>query len=253
MLKPFLFLSAVALFAFGALPAATPALGAPPQAGPDSTNPVKPTAASHAQAKSVYARDCALCHGDDGSGKTDLAGSSPSRFQSSAVVSSLPEARNLPSGEKAMALIEQFQVDPGQLPITPLRGPDGEWLRIEIALPGYSLWLRAWRVQIGRAELYLQSMSMTFPDGYVVPVSGPAVLETVQGYALTDPGAARSVGVFALPMGGAGLGALIGHSVGKADSQVTSTLPPGCIAGPPFCTSVTTPVTLRERSGASTR
>ena len=45
--------------------------------------------------------------------------------------------------------------DPGQLPITPLRGPDGEWLRIEIALPGYSLWLRAWRVQIGRVELYL--------------------------------------------------------------------------------------------------
>jgi hypothetical protein len=94
----------------------------------------------------------------------------------------------------------------------------------------------------GRAELHLQSMSMTFPDGYVVPVSGPAVLQTVQGYALTDPGAARTVGVFALPMAGAGLGALIGHSVGKADSQVTSTLPPGCIAGPPFCTSVTTPV-----------
>jgi starch phosphorylase len=45
--------------------------------------------------------------------------------------------------------------DPGQLPITPLRGPDGEWLRIEIVLPGYSLWLRAWRVQIGRLELYL--------------------------------------------------------------------------------------------------
>ena len=94
----------------------------------------------------------------------------------------------------------------------------------------------------GRAELHLQSMSMTFPDGYVVPVSGPAVLQTVQGYALMDPGAARTVGVFALPMAGAGLGALIGHSAGKADSQVTSTLPPGCIAGPPFCTSVTTPV-----------
>jgi starch phosphorylase len=45
--------------------------------------------------------------------------------------------------------------DPGQLPITPLRGPDGEWLRIEIVLPGYSLWLRAWHVQIGRVELYL--------------------------------------------------------------------------------------------------
>ena len=45
--------------------------------------------------------------------------------------------------------------DPGQLPITPLRGRDGEWLRIEIDLPGYSVWLRAWHVQIGRVELYL--------------------------------------------------------------------------------------------------
>jgi glycogen phosphorylase len=45
--------------------------------------------------------------------------------------------------------------EPGQLPITPLRGPDGEWLRIEIVMPGYSLWLRAWRAQVGRVELYL--------------------------------------------------------------------------------------------------
>jgi starch phosphorylase len=45
--------------------------------------------------------------------------------------------------------------DPGQLPITPLRGRDGEWLRIRIDLPGYALWLRAWRVQVGRVELYL--------------------------------------------------------------------------------------------------
>ncbi len=45
--------------------------------------------------------------------------------------------------------------DPGQLPITPLRQPNGEWLRLEIALPGYSVWLRAWRVQVGRVKLYL--------------------------------------------------------------------------------------------------
>ena len=45
--------------------------------------------------------------------------------------------------------------DPGQLPITPLRKPNGEWLRLEIALPGYSIWLRAWQVQVGRAKLYL--------------------------------------------------------------------------------------------------
>ena len=45
--------------------------------------------------------------------------------------------------------------DPGQLPITPLRQANGEWLRLEIALPGYSVWLRAWQVQVGRVKLYL--------------------------------------------------------------------------------------------------
>jgi starch phosphorylase len=45
--------------------------------------------------------------------------------------------------------------DPGQLPITPLREPNGEWLRLEVVLPGYSVWLRAWQVQVGRAKLYL--------------------------------------------------------------------------------------------------
>jgi len=45
--------------------------------------------------------------------------------------------------------------DPGQLPITPLRTASGEWLRIEIPLPGYSLWLRTWKVQVGRVLLYL--------------------------------------------------------------------------------------------------
>ena len=45
--------------------------------------------------------------------------------------------------------------DPGQLPISPLRQPNGEWLRLEIALPGYSVWLRTWEVQVGRVKLYL--------------------------------------------------------------------------------------------------
>lgn len=45
--------------------------------------------------------------------------------------------------------------DPGQLPITPLRQSNGDWLRLEIALPGYSVWLRAWQVQVGRVKLYL--------------------------------------------------------------------------------------------------
>ena len=45
--------------------------------------------------------------------------------------------------------------DPGQLPVTPLRQANGEWLRLEIGLPGYSVWLRAWQVQVGRVKLYL--------------------------------------------------------------------------------------------------
>jgi starch phosphorylase len=45
--------------------------------------------------------------------------------------------------------------DPGQLPITPLRQPNGEWLRLEIALPGNSVWLRTWQVQVGKTKLYL--------------------------------------------------------------------------------------------------
>ncbi len=45
--------------------------------------------------------------------------------------------------------------DPGQLPITPLRHPNGEWLRLEMAAPGYSVWLRAWQARVGRVKLYL--------------------------------------------------------------------------------------------------
>jgi starch phosphorylase len=45
--------------------------------------------------------------------------------------------------------------DPGQLPITALRTESGEWLRIELKLSGFSLWLRAWKVQVGRVLLLL--------------------------------------------------------------------------------------------------
>ncbi|ALP52287.1 alpha-glucan phosphorylase [Candidatus Tenderia electrophaga] len=45
--------------------------------------------------------------------------------------------------------------DPGQLPVTPLRRPDGEWLRLKLDLPGHPIWLRAWQVRVGRVRLYL--------------------------------------------------------------------------------------------------
>lgn len=86
MLKSFLLVIAVALIALAAArqgrgaqeTTPTPALAPTPAAAPAQPavpvkNPVKPTAESQAKAKSLYQIDCALCHGDNGSGKTDVA------------------------------------------------------------------------------------------------------------------------------------------------------------------------------------
>jgi starch phosphorylase len=45
--------------------------------------------------------------------------------------------------------------DPGQLPIMPVRGADGEWVRVQISLAGHQVWLRSWQVQVGRVKLLL--------------------------------------------------------------------------------------------------
>lgn len=45
--------------------------------------------------------------------------------------------------------------DPGQLPIRPLRRPNGEWLRLRIPMPGSEVWVRCWEVSVGRGKLYL--------------------------------------------------------------------------------------------------
>jgi starch phosphorylase len=45
--------------------------------------------------------------------------------------------------------------DPGQLPIQPVRRPNGEWLRIQVHLTGAAIWLRCWQVNVGRNKLYL--------------------------------------------------------------------------------------------------
>jgi starch phosphorylase len=78
--------------------------------------------------------------------------------------------------------------DPGQLPITPLRHPNGEWLRLEIELPGYSVWLRAWQVQVGRVRLYLLDSN----DAANFPAHRGITSELYWGWpgAAPDPGAA---------------------------------------------------------------
>lgn len=54
---------------------APPAAAAPAAATPANypKNPVKATADSQAKAKNLYQIDCAMCHGDAGNGKSDLA------------------------------------------------------------------------------------------------------------------------------------------------------------------------------------
>jgi len=96
MLKSFLLFFAVALLAIACLPlqgrspqqtapapapaptpAPAPALTPPETVTPPPAavvkNPVKPTAESQAKAKNLYRMDCAMCHGDNGNGKTDIA------------------------------------------------------------------------------------------------------------------------------------------------------------------------------------
>ncbi|HTV83530.1 MAG TPA: cytochrome c [Acidobacteriaceae bacterium] len=87
MLKPFLFLPVLFLIGAPAFFQQTPTTPAtPPAAAPaapqtysipaeyvNMTNPVKPTPESLARAKQIYSWDCALCHGNNGNGKGDVA------------------------------------------------------------------------------------------------------------------------------------------------------------------------------------
>lgn len=98
--------------------------------------------------------------------------------------------------------------------------------------------------QRGRGVVHLQSMAITFPDGYTIPVTGPITLESPDGYALKDPGSGRAAGAIALPLAGVGAGALIGHaSANSSPGTITSSIPAGCTGPPPGClsSSLTTP------------
>lgn len=79
MFKSFLLLSAVVSLAV----AATPAPAAPPQTShprhtakapePSGPTPAQVEAQAMDKAKKLYTMDCALCHGEKGDGKTDVA------------------------------------------------------------------------------------------------------------------------------------------------------------------------------------
>jgi mono/diheme cytochrome c family protein len=85
MLKSTLLLFAGTLFAITPLAGAVPApqqpaadasqAAAPAPAGALKNPIAKPTAEGQAKAKQLYSIDCAMCHNDNGNGKSDLAGS----------------------------------------------------------------------------------------------------------------------------------------------------------------------------------
>jgi mono/diheme cytochrome c family protein len=81
MLKPFLIIPVLVFFSapafFQQAPTTPPAAG---QAGytvpPEymgKANPVKPTPEMQARVKKLYGWDCAMCHGDNGDGKGEMA------------------------------------------------------------------------------------------------------------------------------------------------------------------------------------
>ncbi|MFA5938877.1 MAG: alpha-glucan family phosphorylase [Sinimarinibacterium sp.] len=51
---------------------------------------------------------------------------------------------------------------PGDLPIAPALGADGEWLSVQLHLPGRDATLRVWRAQIGRVPLLLLDSNHPF-------------------------------------------------------------------------------------------
>jgi mono/diheme cytochrome c family protein len=81
VLKPFVILLMLLLCSFAATAqqgqtppkAETPSTSAIPADAAKQINPVKPTAESIAQGKKYYGYDCAMCHGNNGDGKGDVA------------------------------------------------------------------------------------------------------------------------------------------------------------------------------------
>ena len=73
MFKPFLLLSAVVLFEIACTP--VPAHAQQRHSSPATAAKSAANAAleSQARAKALYGIDCAVCHGDNGDGKTDVA------------------------------------------------------------------------------------------------------------------------------------------------------------------------------------
>lgn len=80
MIRPIVAISALLLFGYAVNLPQSASTQTPPVQSPGvpaeiakMANPVKPTPESQAYAKKMFGYDCAMCHGEDGKGKGDLA------------------------------------------------------------------------------------------------------------------------------------------------------------------------------------
>ena len=62
--------------------------------------------------------------------------------------------------------------NPGELPLMPVRREDGEWVRIKVTRPDFTIWLRAWQAKVGAATLYLLDTNDPANDPVVRLVGG---------------------------------------------------------------------------------
>lgn len=72
-----------------------------------------------------------------------------------------------------------------------------------------------------RAEMLMSSVSVVFPDGYVVNIAGPLNVESDEGTAWLQPSKSGVIGAIAAPAAGLAAGLLIGRA---SDGPQTSTL-----------------------------
>ncbi len=91
--------------------------------------------------------------------------------------------------------------------------------------------------QGSRAKLLMQSVSIAFPDGYVLNVSGPLEIESEEGTAWVNPSDSAKAGAILAPFIGSGLGTAIGAAVHTTQTTslggitMTSSTPKGMAIG----------------------
>jgi cytochrome c5 len=147
MLKSFLLFAAVVLLVLAS--ASAPAR--PPQ---DTQAGKKPSADGMAKAKKVYTLDCAMCHGENGDGKTDLA------KDMSLTLADWTDPKSL-AGKSDQQLFDDIRKGSGKMP------PEDA--------------ARATNDEVKNLVLYIRKFASAAPAAPAQPTEAPAAAPTSPG------------------------------------------------------------------------